>query len=361
MGTYLLTLGAFAAIQATVVLGLNIQFGYAGILNFAYITFVAIGAYTTAVLTLGSGSQYFVQQHIVHVTVPWPLALLISGIVSSVLSLFLIMLLMKRLRSDYLAVAMVALGEVVWTVIGNDTSLFNGWDGLVGIPQPYNNLGSTTTAEAAFFGITVAVALLAYLFTRNIYRSPMGRLLRSVREDPTVAETFGRSVGRARLVAFCLGGFLAGVGGGLMAMQTGAWSPNAFTPLETFFIFAALIVGGTASPLGSVVGAVVLLGVIDEITRWLPAILAPSLISSLRFILIGIIVLVVLKVRSQGIVPEPNARRYQQFLRRELRDKWAPPLGRAAADDPAAAPAWAASSASVSGAVRKLLAARSSR
>lgn len=326
MAIYFVTLAILAAIFTIIVLGFNIQYGLAGILNFSYITFVAAGAYTTAVTTLGRGTNTYPQEYILHWAVAWPVALLLSGVVAAVLSLLLAFAVMQRLRSDYLAIATIALGTVVWTVVGNVTFLFNGWTGLAGIPRPYSGLGLNTngglTGDLVFFVICAGVAAVAFWVARHLYRSPLGRVLRVTREDPEVAATFGRSVISVRLYAFMVGSFIAGVGGGLLVMEVGAFNPNAFVPAETFLLLAAVIIGGNSSPWGSVVGATLVMVVIDEATRYLPTQqFAPSVIGGLRTVVTGALLILVLRFLPNGIVPEGNAKFYRLHWRGMRRDK----------------------------------------
>lgn len=321
MGVYAITLATLAAIEVILVLGLNLQYGFAGVLNFSYITFVALGAYTTGVTTLGPGLAEYSQRYILHWSLPWPAALAASGCVAAGFAVLLSFLVMQRLRSDYLAISMIAFGQVVWTVVGNYTPLVNGWDGLAGIPRPFMDLSDETSSDVAFLAVALGIAVLTYVVAARLYGSPLGRLLRAIREDATVAETFGRRAARGRLIAFVLGSFVAGVGGGLLAMESGAFGPNAFLPEETFLLFAALIVGGTASPVGSVIGGVLVLVLINEATRYVPGSLSGQLLGGLRLMLIGILVLVVLKFRSGGLVKEGNLRLYRRLVRR-LGRRW---------------------------------------
>jgi branched-chain amino acid transport system permease protein len=309
MAIYWVTLLITATIYITVVLGLNIQYGIAGVLNFSYITFVAVGAYITAAVTLGNSNQYgIIQTFILHWSLPWPVALLLAGAASAVLSLILLFAVMQRLRSDYMAISVVALGTVIWTVIGNVNSLFNGVQGLSGVPRPYSDLGIDSngglTGDLVFLCITSVIALAAYMVARRIYSSPFGRLLRGVREDPDVVATFGRSVIRARGAAFVLGSFMAGVGGGLLVMQVGAWNPDAFLPPETFILFAAVIIGGSGRPLGAVVGSVLVIVAFTEALRYLPTTFSASVVGGVQLIAIGLLLILMVRFRPQGLFPE---------------------------------------------------------
>jgi ABC-type branched-subunit amino acid transport system permease subunit len=215
---------------------------------------------------------------------------------------------MQRLRSDYMAICVVALGTVIWTIFGNVNWLFNGVQGLSGVPRPYSDLGIDTngglTGDLVFLGITSAIALVSYLVARRIYSSPFGRMLRGIREDPDVVATFGRSVLRGRAVAFMLGSFMAGVGGGLLVMQVGAWNPDAFLPPETFILFAAVIIGGSGRPLGAVIGAVLVNVAFTEALRYLPETFSASVVGGLELVAIGLLLILMMRFRPQGLFPE---------------------------------------------------------
>src|ERR1700694_502913 len=125
---YLLTLAVFGAIYGTLALGLNIQWGYTGILDFMYIAFVAVGGYVTSLLMLPSAQTG--QMYILGLNWPFIPALLVGGLASALLAFIVGMLALNRLRSDYFAIVTVAVGLVLYTIAGNDTPLVNGWDGI---------------------------------------------------------------------------------------------------------------------------------------------------------------------------------------------------------------------------------------
>jgi len=199
------------------------------------------------VTSLGHGSTYYVQQYILQWSLPWPLPLLLGGCAAGILGLLMAFLAMRRLRSDYLAISTIALSLVLWTVIGNQSALFNGWQGLDGIPRPvpaFIENAPGVGADVFFFVLTAAIAVLVFFISWRLYRSPQGRAWRAVREDEVAAESCGHPSFTAKLGAFLLGCVIAGIGGGLLAEYAGAYSTNAWLPLETFVVWAALIVGG---------------------------------------------------------------------------------------------------------------------
>lgn len=315
MEYYLILVGTGFAINAILALALNLQFGLTGVLNFGFIVFVAMGAFITAVTTIGKGAPGFLQTYIIQWDLPWPLPLLMGGFASAILAFLLAFVALKDLRSDYQAITMIALAQVLWVAIGNNPHLFNGYQGMAGIPRPFaQSLANVSQMEfdSIFLGITLGILLLTIFITRRIYRSPLGRVMRAIKDDEVVAESFGRSSLRIRLIAFVLGAFIAGVGGGLIVEHDSAFGSNGWIPIETFIIFAAVIIGGMGNNVGSIMGAAFVLVGLNEATRFLPSSIPSSIIEPLRGILIGVLMLVVLRFRPQGIVPERRHNLYRK-------------------------------------------------
>ena len=316
MSYYILTIGTLFAINVILVLGLNVQFGYAGVLNFGYIAFVAIGSYVTSATSLGGGSsQYYVQQYILGWNLPWPLPVILGGLASAAMGLLVAFIAIRRLRSDYLAISTIAMSLVLWTVIGNETWLFNGWQGVAGVPRPFASQlqnAPQVASDAIFFGICVAVAVLVFIACRQLYHTPLGRSWRAVREDDVAAESSGHPSFQRKLSAFVVGCFIAGIGGGLLAEYATAFSTSAWLPLETFFIWAAMIVGGPGNYLGAVLGAAIVLVGLNEGTRYLPSVVDPATVQALRGVAIGVLMLLVLKFRPEGLIPERRIHLYKR-------------------------------------------------
>ncbi len=305
---YIVTLATFAAIYGVLALGLNIQWGYTGILDFMYIAFVAVGGYTTALLMLPPAQPTVLGEfYILGLNWPFIPALLAGGVVAAVLALIVGLLSLNRLRSDYFAIVTVAVGLVLYTVAGNDTRLVNGWDGISAIPQPFfDSLNvDINTYGFYFLGLCVVVLILVYLFSERLYRSPFGRALRTVREDELVAQGLGKNVFTLRLKAFVIGAFIAGIGGALLVIYVDAFNPSAWTTGETFFIWAALLLGGSANNRGALLGALLVPVLFAEATRYLPTFSSsPQLIDAIRYIAIGTLLILTVAFRPQGIIAE---------------------------------------------------------
>lgn len=314
---YLLTLAVFGAIYGTLAMGLNIQWGYTGILDFMYIAFVAVGGYVTSLLMMpaalpGSGFQYILGLN-------WPFipALLVGGLAAALLALIVGLLSLNRLRSDYFAIVTVAVSLVLYTIAGNDTPLVNGWDGISGIPQPFQDTLNLDYSSYQFFflGLCVVILIIVYIFSERLYRSPFGRALRSVREDEMVAEGLGKNVFALRLKAFVIGAFIAGIGGSMLVIYVDAFNPSAWTTGETFFLWAALLLGGSANNRGAMLGALIVPVLFAEITRFLPAFGSPTVVNASRYIAIGILLILTVRFRPQGILGEKRFRIRKSKLR----------------------------------------------
>ena len=313
---YILTLATFAAIYGVLVIGLNIQWGFTGILDFMYIAFVAVGGYTTALFALPPVQPGMGETYILGLNWPYIPSLLVGGLAAALLAFIVGLLSLNRLRSDYFAIVTVAAGLVLWSVAGNATPLVNGWDGISGIPQPFNELNlDVNTYGFVFLGLCVVALVIVYVFSERLYHSPFGRALRSVREDETVAQGLGKNVFSLRLKAFVIGAFIAGVGGGLLVTYVDAFNPSAWTTGETFFLWAALLLGGSANNRGAMLGALLVPVLFAEVTRYLPTLASsPQLVDAIRYIAIGVLLLLTMRFRPQGIIAE---RRYR-LGRREM-------------------------------------------
>lgn len=305
---YIATLIIYSFVFIIAAAGLNLQFGLTGVYNFAFIIFQAAGAYCTAVLSLGSPkANGGFQSYILGLQLPFPLPLLASGVVAGVLGVGLGALTVRRLRADYLAIVMLVISLIATGVVTDYQGLFNGAAGLALIPQPFASLTSNSIVYdwlyAAAAGVICALVLLA---ARMLVESPLGRSLRAVRENENAAAALGKNVTALRLLVFGIGGAMAGISGSLLVSFTQAWSPSSWLYGETFVLFTALIVGGVGSNLGPVLGAVLVPVVLAEGSRYLPQFGPPTLVPSLEWITIGVILLGFLWFWPRGIVPEPK-------------------------------------------------------
>lgn len=268
---YALSVLTSAAIFVMLAAGLNIVVGYCGLLDLGYVAFFAVGAYTSGVLAT--------RLHLPLVaTVPAVLVVtVIAGIVIGAPTL--------RLRSDYLAIVTLGFGEII-RITANNLDVTGGPSGIYGIPGLAGN-------PVVFYYVTVAVVCLAVLGAARLGRSRLGRAWRFVREDEDAAEAMGVHTYRVKLAAYIAGAIWGGLAGVLFAAQLSAISPTSFTFLQSALVLMAVVLGGMGSIPGVVVGAIVI-SLLPEVLRDL---------ADYRFFLFGILLIVVMLLRPQGLWP----------------------------------------------------------
>ncbi|HET7560432.1 MAG TPA: branched-chain amino acid ABC transporter permease [Limnochordia bacterium] len=297
---YLVFFAVNAAIFGLMCLALNVQWGFAGLFNVGIAGFWAIGAYTSALLTASPGGA--------HAGLGWPiwLGVLAGGVVAGAAAL-IAGIPTLRLRGDYLAIATLGIAEIIRLVAKDWSGLTGGVHGLSGIPRPWGDALSGTGFNVAYLVILLVVLAVVYWVIERAIRSPWGRVLRAIRADEAVALAAGKDSFRYRLEALALGAVVIGIGGGLYAHFIGYISPDAFEPVTgTFIVWAMLIIGGSGNNRGALLGAFVVWGIwsaTDLITGYLPAQYAAQ-VGSIRFMLIGLFLLVMLIRRPQGLLPE---------------------------------------------------------
>jgi branched-chain amino acid transport system permease protein len=311
MQFYISTLLIYLGIDIMACWGLNLQFGVTGLVNFAYVVFQAAGAYTAAVLTLGpsSGNGGF-QRYIGGAHLPFPLPIIAAGAVGGLLSLAFGVIALRRLRSDYQAMVMLVMSLIATSVVTNQEGLFNGPNGLSIVPKPLASVLNLSVSGYQWFfvALTGLFCLLVYLFVHLVTGSPLGRALRSVRENETAAAALGKNVAGLRLLAFVSGGVIAGISGALLVEFISAWSPGSWLFPETFVFFAALIVGGAGNNFGAMLGALLVPIAFLEATRFMPPFGYPGLVDALQWVVVGVLTLVFLWFWPRGVVPERKRR-----------------------------------------------------
>lgn len=312
MSYYLSTVAVYFGVDLLAAWALNMQFGWAGVPNFAFIIFQAAGAYTAAVVTLGPGTGPTAAQHyILGANLPFPLPLLVAAGAGAVLSLVVGLLTLRRLRRDYLAAVFLLVSVIASEVVAADVKLFNGSNGVAGVPQPLSNALSSLSPTAyqwLYAGFVAVICVVVLVLIRRLGRSGWQRALRALRDDEPAAIALGLNPVVLRLQVFVVGGTIAGLSGGLLVAFIGAWSPSTWGYAETFAVLTGIILGGVANDWGVVIGTFLVQIVFVEVPSFLPQFGYPGLIDALEWIVIGLLWLLVLFVRPRGILPEPRHR-----------------------------------------------------
>ena len=291
-------------------LGLNVQFGYAGVVNFAGASFFGVGGYTAAVLSQGTG-------------VPHLLVILAGGLAAALAGCVLILPVL-RTRGHYAALVTIAFALLFRTFLEVNDSL-GGPQGLR-VPElrigpwrfnepisyapafglrPYaGEAGSLLLGpfEASFLlnyvGLALVLAALSFALVVRVERSWVGVALDAVRLDETSAAAFGIPIGRAKITAFTLGNFLTGMAGAVSAHMVGYIAPNNYSFGESLILVSILLLGGLGNPWGLPVAAAIVIVLPEEL----------QVIQEYRFLLYAALVILILLFRPNGLVPRPLRR-----------------------------------------------------
>ena len=308
---YLINLLVYAAVDAMACLGLSQQFGVAGVTNFGFIIFQAAGGYAAAVLALphDSANGGF-QSYLGGLNLPFPVPWIGAAVVGGLIAVPFTFLVGRRLRGDFAAVGLLVTAVLLNLLVTNYRPLLNGDAGLSLIPTPLHgdNVFSVQSAgyQWAFTVLAIALTLAVYLLVRRITWSPYGRSLRAMRDNDVVADSLGKNLLSLRTAMLVLGGAIAGLSGGILVTYITTWSPAAWGYAETVVLFAAVIIGGAGNHRGAILGAILVPVGFEEITRFIPTSnnLPPNLIPSLQWVAIGLLIVIFLWLRPQGILPE---------------------------------------------------------
>lgn len=299
-GLYIISVLTMGGIYAVLTLGLNVQWGFAGLFNAGIAGFFGIGAYVTALLTTAPSMRHFGGYE-----VPFLLAFVAGMVVSGIIA-FLVGKVCLRLRSDYLAIATIGIAENFRLILKNETWATNGPRGVSQIPKPFETLPEPWN-HIGFLMLVLATVALIYWLLEVARKSPWGRVMTAIRENETSAKAAGKNVENYRMEAFVIGCMIMALAGGLMAHYLKFVDPNATDPLlATFIVWVMLVVGGSANNKGAILGAFVMWTVwsaSEILTSQLPADLAVRT-AYVRIFLIGLALQIFLQRFPQGILPE---------------------------------------------------------
>jgi len=291
MENYLIAMAVSAGIYALMALGVNVMWGFAGMVNLGLVGFFAVGAYTSALLTK-AGS-------------PIPVGMLAAAVLASAVGV-VVSLVTVRLRGDYLAIVTLGFAETIRIVASNAIWLTNGTDGISGIPGPYRGTLSPEAFNLLYLAVVAAVVAVAYVCMERLRASPFGRVLRAIRDDEQVAAVAGKHVTLFKVKAFAIGSAALGLAGALYAHYTSYIAPDIFVPLFTLYIKLALLAGGLGNNRGAIVGAFAVVFLL-EATRfaipWVPG-ATPVQGAAIREFLVAVLLIVMLRYRPAGLLPE---------------------------------------------------------
>ena len=302
-------LGVQAVIFALAAIGLNVHFGYTGLLNFGQAGFLAIGAYGIGVTVGTFGESLWLG--------------IIFGIIFAALFALLLGIPTLRLRADYLAIVTIASAEIIRLLVRSVTfrDTFGGSDGINGFAGQFYSLNpypAGVDAGPFFFSandlwvITVgwSVVALALVLVFLAMRSPWGRVLKGIREDEEAVRSLGKNVFSYKLQALVFGGIIGAFGGFIFALSSQSVQPDNYATDLTFFAWAALILGGAGRVLGPVLGSVIFWFLLVFVTVALGeavrldyiTFIDTSQVGQIRFWILGVALMLLMVFRPQGIL-----------------------------------------------------------
>lgn len=309
---YLVSILTEGAIFGIMALGLNVIWGWSGDFDLAYYGYVALGAYMTLVLTIGQPTPP--AQYILGLQLPYLVAVLGAVVSSALMGLIVGLIALRHLRGIYFSIVTLGAVYVLYVLAGQYVPLFDGYNGLSGLFNPMGDaLGLDFQSYQYFFlGFCVLIFILVYIFMARVSGSRFGLALRSLREDERASAAFGRDIYQMKLKAYVLGAAFAGLGGSLFAAYLSAFNPSAWSPIEAIVLYSAVLVGGKGNIKGVILGVVLMIVLVQESTRFLPDVPGqPNIIPAMREIVIGLVLVLFLRFRPQGLLPE---RRYVDRL-----------------------------------------------
>ena len=337
---YFLSLATVGGIYAIFALGLNVQWGFAGLFNVGIVGFAAVGAYTYALLTTAESTF-----HYGGLDLPLPVGMFVAMVASAVIA-GVIGLICIRLRSDYLAIATIGIAEIIKLILKNETEVTNGPRGINKIPRAWEHFSeerfysswpmswfNTPDGWAVFFdalphwwwqpcfAATVLFCMcVIYRMLERARISPWGRMMTAIRENEPAARAAGKNVTARRVEAFVIGAAIMGFAGALFAQHLRLIEPtNTFDPAKvTLLVWVMLILGGSGNNRGAMLGAfliwtiwsaseLMISGIIDlagYVFQTFDTGLLATRAGFLRMMLIGILMQVVLQKYPAGILPE---------------------------------------------------------
>lgn len=327
----LIALLTFFGISALMAISLNLEYGVAGIPNFGQSLFVSIGAYMvgvtyTRLLPLLAGREFIDPcgttlatalqlRSDIMATAPvtgwinFIITLLIAGFIGGGIG-YLISYVALRLKQEwYLALVLLVGSEIVRIIVRGYEPIICANNGLSGIAQPFYWLRDARSSSILFMLLVLLFVAIAYLYSERLIRSPYGRLLRAIRENDQAARSLGKNVAQIRAQVMFIGSFIAAIAGVFFAVNIGFVSTNDYVVTLTLDVWVMIVLGGLGNNRGVLLGAL-LITILDRFT----AIFALQMdrmgtdfeFNYARYILLGVILLVMLRFRPQGLLPEPK-------------------------------------------------------
>ncbi len=301
--------GVLAGIYGIFTLGLQLNVGYTGVLNFGQAGFQAVGAYSAIILVVELGIPFFLAL---------PLSMLVTIVVGLLAGLPVV-----RLRADYLAIATIAFSEVIRITVQNARGLTGGNQGSISLELDNGRFFNETWQSISrwmtdnlfdplgltgsdFINLPLLVVVWGFLLVltfalARLVRSPWGRVLRSVREDEDAARALGKNAYWYKLQSLAFAALLGGISGWFLVLLQSSVSQEAFEPIWTFIGYAILVLGGLASFPGVLFGSFIFWTIYEGL-RAMELPLTSDKDAALRLVFVGLVLILLMAFRPQGAV-----------------------------------------------------------
>jgi branched-chain amino acid transport system permease protein len=289
MASYLLTIAIVIGVYVLLSLSLDLQYGFTGLINFGLAGFFAVGAYTSALLTMRAGLSPLLS---------FPCAAILAALLAWPIGRIAL-----RLRDDYLAIVTLGFSEIVRLVLVQEQWLTEGVRGIAGVPRLAASWGSPRFSEYFLLGMLALCIVAVTLFLRRLTASPYGRTIQAIRDDEIAVRVLGKEPAAFKTQILMLGGAIAGLAGAFYAHYMTYIVPDLFVPLVTFYIWMAIIMGGVARLSGAIVGAFILV-FFTEGVRFLRGVIpgvSDAQMGSLQLGIVGVVLVLFMRWRPQGV------------------------------------------------------------
>jgi branched-chain amino acid transport system permease protein len=295
MEAYLTAIGIVVLINVLLALGLTLQYGRTGLINFGHVGFFAIGAYTSALLSMQGAPIIvgFIAAAILAALAAWPI-----GLIS------------LRLRDDYFAIVTLGFSETVRIIITSEKWLTNGMQGIPGVPRLYEGIGVGSRSQLAVLATLLIVVIAASAIIQRMTNSPFGRVIEAIRDNEEAVKALGKDPAGFKIQVLAVGAALAAIAGAFYAHYITFIVPDQFGPIVTFYTWMAIIIGGAGRISGALVGTAILMLFLEG-SRFLHDIIPgiPEVeMASIRIGVIGIALILFVTYRPQGLMGDYTRR-----------------------------------------------------
>ena len=291
MEFYLIAISISILIYMLMASGLALQYGFTGLVNFGYVGFFAIGAYTSGLLSLQG--------------VPLPLSFVAAMLVAAAAA-YPLGIITLRLGGDYLAIITLGFSETVRMILMKEEWLTHGVHGVPGLPRVFDDWAGFSSGDLSVLALLLVVNIVVFALIGYLVRSPFGRIIASIRDNEVAVSALGKSPATFKTRSLMLGSALGGLAGAFQAHYVTFISPEQFVPLITFYVWIAIILGGPNRIVGIVTGTIILLSFLEgsRFLRDFVGGVSEVQLASVRFWIVGMALICTILYRPQGLFPD---------------------------------------------------------